>query len=381
MVRFPEDYPTYRMSDTQSPETKRILEQINRVNINLGYIKKRPHSQPRVPNGGGPPYQGQNVFQSYYQGNNNYVPSIRRSTDEVARKIEQPKVVLVPDFVELQTYIYPGRMFKSISLMEALKAFEPELSKEQAENDSRRHTKASANKKALVSKNKRMHSGKRKEILKAVSQSLSESGSLNDKNTDKLNIILVTLKPKAKRARRTSRSEKQVKKSKSSQTKPKTIFSTRPRPISSNSIASALSKVPAAPTLTTQPGVRQENTNKGPLAAFLSRPNEGVEAIREGGVIIQRLRVRNGGIAIAGPNGIATAGSGGTAIVGPGGTAITHPKGLSIAGPGARVFSVPESVDLRELALRTNPGEVPANATIVAHGPAIYYNHPEETTK
>lgn len=379
MVRFPEDYPTYRVSDTQSPETKRILEQINRVNINLGYIKKRPHSQPRVPNGGGggSTYQGQNVFQSYYQGNNNYVPSIRRSTDQVARKIEQPKVVMVPDFVELQTYIYPGRMFKSISLMEALKAFEPELIREQEENASKKHSKKNASKKALASKHKRIRNGKRKEILEAVSQSLSESGSLNDKKTDTLNIILVTLKPKVKRSRRTSRSEKQVKRSKSRQTKPKTIYSTRPRPISSNSIASVLSKIPAA---TARPVVRQENTNKGPLAAFLSRPNEGVEAIREGGIIIQRLRVRNGGIAIAGPNGIATAGSGGTAIVGPGGTAITHPKGLSIAGPGARVFSVPESVDLKELALRTNPGEVPANATIVAHGPAIYYNHPEETT-
>lgn len=377
MVRFPEDYPTYRVSDTQSPETKRILEQINRVNINLGYIKKRPHSQPRVPNGG-PPYQGQNVFQSYYQGNNNYVPSIRRSSDQVARKIEQPKVVLVPDFVELQTYIYPGRMLKSISLLEALKVFEPELSKEQEENDIKKRSRTSANKKALVSKLKKIQNGKKREILEAVSQSLSESGSLNDKSTDKLNIILVTLKPKVKKTRRTSRSEKQVKKSKARRTKPKTIFSPRPRPISSNSIASALSKVP---TVTTQPGVRQENTNKGPLAAFLNRPNEAVEAIREGGVIIQRLRVRNGGIAIAGPNGIATAGSGGTAIVGPGGTAITHPKGLSIAGPGARVISVPETMDLRELALRTMPGEVPINGTVVAHGPAIYYNHPEKTTK
>jgi hypothetical protein len=41
---------------------------------------------------------------------------------------------------------------------------------------------------------------------------------------------------------------------------------------------------------------------------------------------------------------------------------------------------VPETVDLRELALRTNPGEVPINGTVVAHGPAIYYNHPEKTT-
>ncbi|XP_054264027.1 uncharacterized protein LOC128987286 isoform X2 [Macrosteles quadrilineatus] len=42
-----------------------------------------------------------------------------------------------------------------------------------------------------------------------------------------------------------------------------------------------------------------------------------------------KLKVRKGGVAIAGPGGIATAGSGGTAIVGPGGTAYT--TGILIA--------------------------------------------------
>jgi len=60
------------------------------------------------------------------------------------------------------------------------------------------------------------------------------------------------------------------------------------------------------------------------------------QALREGGIIIQRLKVRKGGIAIAGPGGVATAGSGGTAIVGPGGYALTHPRSLTIAGPGAK---------------------------------------------
>lgn len=97
------------------------------------------------------------------------------------------------------------------------------------------------------------------------------------------------------------------------------------------------------------------------------------------GIIIQRLRVREGGIAIAGPGGVATAGSGGTAIVGPGGIALTHPRSLAIAGPGAKVIAVPESVDLGKLALRSNARQLPIEGVVVATGPVIYYN-PAPTT-
>lgn len=113
---------------------------------------------------------------------------------------------------------------------------------------------------------------------------------------------------------------------------------------------------------------------KSPFGFF--RPAE--QALKEGGIVIQRLRVRKGGIAIAGPGGVATAGSGGTAIVGPGGIALTHPRSLAIAGPGARVFSVPENVDLKQFANASKgrsfrfPG-----ATIVATGPVVYYNNGE----
>lgn len=375
MVRFPDDAPTYRINEPDSPETKRILEQINRVNINLGYIKKKPQSQARYP-GNASPYYGQESFQTYYQGsNNNYVPSIRRSTETAAaptpRKIEPPRVVLVPDFVDLQTYVYPAHLLKSITLLEALKAFEPELMKKQNQQTSSKHSIISN--KALKNQTN--------SILNQLQQRVTENESLRDKMTDRINIILVTLKQKeTKPPARKSRSQKSTKHQKAQQAKAKakTIFSTRPRPrpIGSNNIGSQLSKTPVTPA-----SIRQENNNKGPLAALFDRPNEVVEAIKEGGIIIQRLRVKNGGIAIAGPNGIATAGSGGTAIVGPGGTAITHPKGLSIAGPGARVISVPETTDLKELALRMHPGEIPAGGRVVAHGPTIHYNQPVERLK
>lgn len=51
---------------------------------------------------------------------------------------------------------------------------------------------------------------------------------------------------------------------------------------------------------------------KGPFGHFINSQKEQVlEALRGGGIIIQKLRVREGGIAIAGPGGVATAGSGG----------------------------------------------------------------------
>lgn len=103
--------------------------------------------------------------------------------------------------------------------------------------------------------------------------------------------------------------------------------------------------------------------------------NDQNETLREGGIIIQRLKVRRGGIAIAGPGGIATAGSGGTAIVGPGGFALTHPKSLTIAGPGAKILSYPTETDLKEVLLNSNTDELLTNGKIVATGPAIYYNN------
>jgi len=106
------------------------------------------------------------------------------------------------------------------------------------------------------------------------------------------------------------------------------------------------------------------------------------QALREGGIIIQRLKVRRGGIAIAGPGGVATAGSGGTAIVGPGGYALTHPRSLTIAGPGAKVISIPANVDLKDALARTDleTRSFPREGKIVATGPTVYYAPPTGTT-
>uniref|UniRef100_A0A182YNT3 DUF4774 domain-containing protein n=1 Tax=Anopheles stephensi TaxID=30069 RepID=A0A182YNT3_ANOST len=111
--------------------------------------------------------------------------------------------------------------------------------------------------------------------------------------------------------------------------------------------------------------------DKGPFGIFATK-----QADPGSGLIIQRLRVRQGGIAIAGPGGVATAGSGGTAIVGPNGTAITHPRSLTIAGPGAKVYAVPESVDLAKT-INATKRSLPLDAVLVASElPAAPYHYP-----
>ncbi|KAK9879768.1 hypothetical protein WA026_006832 [Henosepilachna vigintioctopunctata] len=96
------------------------------------------------------------------------------------------------------------------------------------------------------------------------------------------------------------------------------------------------------------------------------------------GIFIHKLKVRRGGVAIAGPGGIATAGDGGTAIVGPNGYAYTQPDSLAIAGTGTKVIAVEPSVNLSELVKNNKTrfgGLYPQRlGKVVAVGPVIYYN-------
>ncbi|KAG5873734.1 hypothetical protein JTB14_021697 [Gonioctena quinquepunctata] len=107
---------------------------------------------------------------------------------------------------------------------------------------------------------------------------------------------------------------------------------------------------------------------------LFSRDNTG------SGVFIHKLKVRKGGVAIAGPGGIATAGSGGTAIVGPNGIAYTHPDSLAIAGSGTKVIDVDPAINLGDLVNNaTNnsrlDGFPPSRVgKVVAVGPVVYYN-------
>lgn len=93
-------------------------------------------------------------------------------------------------------------------------------------------------------------------------------------------------------------------------------------------------------------------------------------------IIIHKLRVRKGGVAIAGPGGVATAGNGGTAIVGPNGYAYTQPNGVAIAGPGSKVIAVDPEIDLSEVVanLKNRNSSTPRLGKVVAVGPVVYHN-------
>lgn len=111
-------------------------------------------------------------------------------------------------------------------------------------------------------------------------------------------------------------------------------------------------------------GILHNNNKK-----FLSKDNTG------SGIFIHKIKVRKGGVAIAGPGGIATAGSGGTAIVGPNGFAYTHPDSLAIAGTGSKVIAIDPSVSLSEVVNKTRrDGSTPRQGKVVAIGPVVYYN-------
>ncbi|XP_061709726.1 uncharacterized protein LOC133519690 [Cydia pomonella] len=87
----------------------------------------------------------------------------------------------------------------------------------------------------------------------------------------------------------------------------------------------------------------------GSFSLFGGRPS--VPAYNPG-FFINKLKVRRGGVAIAGPGGVATAGKGGAAIVGPGGLAYTQPGGLAVAGPSSRVVALTSDVDLSTIVTR-----------------------------
>jgi hypothetical protein len=49
-------------------------------------------------------------------------------------------------------------------------------------------------------------------------------------------------------------------------------------------------------------------------------------------------------------------------------------RGLAVGGPGARIYAVPETTDLENLALTHKARNLDAEAILVARGPAIFYN-------
>lgn len=407
LINVPQNYPRYQEND-QNPNTQRILSEIQRINVEFGYTKREPQISPRID------------LESYFYPRPAYHPIHQRYNNGMAltptiRQLDIEENQSAPHPFNTQTYFYPvpylqvpfaetGQLFQRNDKSEKIDFSLKEKTTGYTDNDLFEYAPQAGFYGKLV-----RDYNQEKALIQAVKKIVNEMKEANKSQQLDTAIIITNLADESRAShKKLSPSVKKEKiavddeddsvvinvnrtKDKLATTTPqsstissKTFFS-RPKP----------TKTPSANTnlhwkTTESPQVIVNNNEaptpefedpapspsvKGPFSNFInSQKEQVVEALRHGGIIIQRLRVREGGIAIAGPGGVATAGSGGTAIVGPGGIALTHPRSLAIAGPGAKVIAVPESVDLERLALRSNARQMPTEGVVVATGPVIYYN-------
>ncbi|KAG4077584.1 hypothetical protein HA402_003011 [Bradysia odoriphaga] len=434
LLKIPQSYPRHQATE-QNSNTKKILSEIERINIEFGYLKKEPQVSPRID------------LESYFYPRPAYHPTHQRYNNGMVlppkiRQLSMDDESSQFNPFNTQTFYYPTP-YLQVPYAEAAQPF-------QRVDKSQKFGPSSA---AMTSGNvendfldfapqydpNRMQ-GKlvrdfiqEKALVQAVKKIVSEIKDNNKSQQLDTAVIINKIEEESRTSHKqhhhhrghTSTQNHVTKKHKTKPddgedsiviyaqpvkenlvtvtpqlvaTTPQLVttspqsttiqgkFFTRPKPKPlTNITANLLYKTTESPppvVSNIEPSAEKEEAplGKGPFSSFLNSQKEQVlEALREGGIIIQRLRVKEGGIAIAGPGGVATAGSGGTAIVGPGGIALTHPRSLAIAGPGAKVIAVPENVDLARLALRSNARQLPIEGEVVATGPIIYYNPPTTT--
>lgn len=422
------NYPRYQATE-QNPDTQRILNEIRRINVEFGYIKKEPQISPRLD------------LESYFYPRPAYHPVLQRYNNGMAlptvRQLNTEHWSSSQDISDpfnTQTYFYPapylqlpyaesGRLFQRTDRAEKFMLPSKDLIVANGDNDlisaveyapqyalyrgQAKLIRDYNQEKALIQTVKKIvnelkENNKSHQLDTAVIiNKIAEESRANHLKQHQNQLDIYVISPSNKKnktrsddggvmlesTRGPSKAKLEVTTAEPTTIHSKTFFS-RPKPNKSSA-----NNVHLKTTEKPQPAIVKEEQQpledelentpalfKGPFSSFFNNQKEQVvEALRQGGIIIQRLRVRQGGIAIAGPGGVATAGSGGTAIVGPGGIALTHPRSLAIAGPGAKVIAVPETVDLEKLALRSNARQLPIEGVVVATGPVIYYN-PATTT-
>ncbi|KAL5281988.1 hypothetical protein ACFFRR_005334 [Megaselia abdita] len=392
IVRFPDDSNSFNSPQT---DTQRILEEIEKINIKLGYTKfKNPslthnsnqyiYSKPLL-----------NSFGIGLIGGGKLEPSIRsiKINDLPKRKEE----ISTTKYFHIPLNLLRMSKNKFIEFSNA-SVFQTNGYKIIGSFDNNNN---------LLTNNKNTSNNNVKVILipfsKLNQQEIINKSKENSPSNHKWEAINVKKFKdiSSKLVERTISNNNQIPKP-LNDNKPSATFNNIPKPIHQNkpsvilqsiksSINSLINKPTLKPVKQNTIADKQKNSsliqtsdeyyNDSEEKTFLSSIKKQTlkdqnETLKDGGIIIQRLKVRKGGIAIAGPGGIATAGSGGTAIVGPGGFALTHPKSLTIAGPGAKILAYPSETDLKEILLNTGNGdELLNNGKIVATGPAIYYNN------
>lgn len=391
LVRFPEDPTALNNPPT---DTQRILEEIEKINIKLGYKKfKSPsaHNSNQY-------FFSKPSYNSYgigLVGGGKLEPSIRSLNLNASPKKKAPVSRTKYFHIPLELF----RMSKN-KFIESTNAtiFQTKGYKVIGNFDNNNHLLKSngTNVKVFLVPFSKIN---KPEITVKSKPSNDSWEAINVKKFKDINSKIVE--------RTISNTNNQLSKPFNDH-KPASIYSNIPKPINQNkpavilqSIKSSINSLISKPTLkpvkqntiadkpqnqtiiqSISDDYYSDSEEKTFLSAIIKKHHalkDQNETLKDGGIIIQKLKVRQGGIAIAGPGGIATAGSGGTAIVGPGGFALTHPKSLTIAGPGAKILSYPSETDLKDVLLNSNKDELLHNGKIVATGPAIYYNNGDES--
>lgn len=352
---------------SQSMDTQRILSEINRINVDLGYIKNPDNQRSNSVESYFYPRPAYSPLHEKYNNGVPLSPSIRNNIvfetmpNMAARQIIHEHSVLLPD-LEKNLQLIKDRMANiTVNVVPVMGTVDSDV------------TTVVEYAPAFLAYLEKIRKSKEKRVKHKDSDGNESEKSVVLPDTNKLiaeDFIMKNLTfmvPESLESRSSSRI-------KNATQQIKLFF--KPAKETKKSDPPIITTV-SPPEVEFSAEEGEEESDKAPFGSLFNREKETtLEAMKKGGVIIKRLRVRNGGIAIAGPGGVATAGSGGTAIVGPGGIALTHPRSLAIVGPGAKVVAVPQSTDLGKLALESTGRKFADTlGVVVATGPVIYYNN------
>ncbi len=342
MIKVPQSYPRYQTSTDQSPDTQRILNEIQRINVEFGYVKKEPQISPRIdlesyfyPR---PAYHP--IHQRY---NNGMVlpPTIRQLNLEEDRSSEYHPF-------NTQMYFYPTPHLQvpytgMIQLFQRTDKSNRLMANGNMDNDlfeyapqfnpygmHRKPARDYNQEKALIQAVKKIvnemkENNKSQHLDTAVIIDKFEDESRANRKKHHQNKIVdvfftspVTEKTKTRIEEEEDDSvvidlnhtkEKFVATTPLSTTIHSKSFFNRQKPTNAPpSNGNLYSKTTESPPVLPNSFEAPESENvppasvKGPFSNYVNSQKEQVlEALRHSGIIIQKLRVREGGIAIAGP--------------------------------------------------------------------------------
>lgn len=324
LINVPQNHARHKGAD-QNVETQRILNEIQRINVNFGYIKQEPQTAPRID------------LESYFYPHPAYHPIHQRYNNGVTlpptiRQLNVEKDSSQSHPFNTQTYYYPtpylqvpyaetAQLFQRTDKSENFRSSSKGMTGSGVENDLIEYAPqhGGVNRKLVRDYNQE------RELVQAVKKIVNEIKETNKSQPLDIAVIINKITDES-RANHKKQHQKKLfgmkaedddsvvinAKEKLSVTtlQPTTVnsktFFSRPKPVKANTGSTNL-KTKESPQVIANEAPEVDSpvplaSVKGPFSNFVnSQKEQVVEALRHGGIIIQRLRVREGGIAIAGP--------------------------------------------------------------------------------